>query len=75
MRRAVTAVAIVVSVVFNQDEDTLTLHANKAIKAHSLILNHWPSPRGAGPAKRSCLRYSEWLTLTKNNRRGTRHFQ
>jgi hypothetical protein len=51
------------SVVFNQDEDTLTLKANKATTAPDLILNRWPSPRGAGPAKRSCLNVLLWKIL------------
>jgi hypothetical protein len=38
-----------------QDEDKLTLKANKVTTAPDLILNRWPSPRGAGPAKRSCM--------------------
>ena len=42
LRRAAAAVA---RVVFNQDEDTLTLKANKANTAPDLILNRWPSPR------------------------------
>ena len=30
------------------------IKANKATTAPDLILNRWPSPRGASPAKRSC---------------------
>jgi hypothetical protein len=47
--------SVVYSVVFNQVEVTLTFKANKATTAPDLILNRWPSPRGAGPAKRFLL--------------------
>ena len=48
------AAADIPSVVFHLDEVTLTLKANKAITAPDLIINRWPSTRGAGPAKHSC---------------------
>src|SRR5271157_3809430 len=66
MRRV--AAFVQCSVVFNQDEDTLTLKANKATTAPDLILDRWPSPRGAGPAKHSCYRH---LVIMLSGKYGT----